>query len=340
MSASHIPVVPTTGAVSDATSGDEPAIVARGLTRRFGRKTAVDGVDLDIPRARIYGFLGPNGSGKSTTIRMLCGLLAPSAGRVTVLGHEVPRDAELLRPRLGYMTQKFSLWDDLTVAENLGFMAQVFDLDAARRRRRIDDVVAEFDLARVLAQRAGTMSGGQRQRLALAAATLHEPQLLLLDEPTSAVDPQSRRDFWESLFALVDRGVTILVSTHYMDEAERCHQLAILADGRLVAQGVPKQLMRDIAAAVVEIEAADTVAARRVMLQDDAVRSVAQLGTRLHVLLRPDTPEPERRCGEALAAAGVAAHAVRLGASLEDVFVAATGFRRTTHGGADADGGR
>jgi ABC-2 type transport system ATP-binding protein len=307
------------------------AIVARGLTRRFGCVTAVDGVDLAIPRARIYGFLGPNGSGKSTTIRMLCGLLRPTSGTVQVLGHEMPRDAERLRPRLGYMTQKFSLWDDLTVAENLRFMSQVFDLGRERRRVRVDAVVEEFDLHRVLAQRAGTLSGGQRQRLALAAATLHEPELLLLDEPTSAVDPQSRREFWESLFALVARGVTILVSTHYMDEAERCHELAILADGRLVAQGTPRQLMTDIPAQVVEVEANDTVIARRALLADDAVLSVAQLGTRLHVLLRPATAQPAARCAARLREAGVVAQATVIGASLEDVFVAATGFTRTSH---------
>jgi ABC-2 type transport system ATP-binding protein len=328
----------TMAALSNTVEAAEPAIVARGLTRRFGRVTAVDGVDLDIPRARIYGFLGPNGSGKSTTIRMLCGLLHPSAGTVQVLGHEMPRDAERLRPRLGYMTQKFSLWDDLSVRENLGFMSQVFDLDRDRRRRRTDAVVEEFHLGRLLEQRAGTLSGGERQRLALAAATLHEPELLLLDEPTSAVDPQSRRDFWESLFVLVARDVTILVSTHYMDEAERCHELAILADGRLVAQGAPKQLMADIPAEVVEIEAEDTVAARKALLEDEAVLSVAQLGTRLHVLLRPETASPAERCADRLRGAGVAAQAVTVGASLEDVFVAATGFKRTSHAAA-ANGG-
>jgi ABC-2 type transport system ATP-binding protein len=304
------------------------AISARGLTRRFGHVTAVDGIDLDIPRARIYGFLGPNGSGKSTTIRMLCGLMVPSAGTVTVLGHEMPRDAEQLRTRLGYMTQKFSLWDDLTVRENLEFMAQVFGLAAARRRQRIAAVAGEFELEALLQQRAGTLSGGQRQRLALGAATLHEPELLLLDEPTSAVDPQSRRDFWESLFALVSRGVTILVSTHYMDEAERCHQLAILAEGRIVAQGDPQQLMSDIPAAVVEVEAPDTSAARRVLLEDPAVLSVAQLGTRLHVLLDPATSEPAARTMQRLSAASVAARTELVRASLEDVFVAATGFGR------------
>ena len=173
-----------------ADAATEPAIRARGLTRRFGHVTAVDGIDLDIPRARIYGFLGPNGSGKSTTIRMLCGLLQPSAGTVTVLGHEMPRDAEQLRTRLGYMTQKFSLWDDLTVRENLEFMAQVFGLAARSAARRASRPWPKNSTWRPLfKQRAGTLSGGQRQRLALAAATLHEPELLLLDEPTSAVDP-------------------------------------------------------------------------------------------------------------------------------------------------------
>jgi ABC-2 type transport system ATP-binding protein len=323
--------------VATAVSPDsDTAIVARGLTRRFGKLTAVDGVDLDIPRARIYGFLGPNGSGKSTTIRMLCGLLRPSAGTVQVLGHEMPRDAERLRARLGYMTQKFSLWDDLTVRENLEFMARVFGLDRDARVRRIGNAGTEFDLERLRGQRAGTLSGGQRQRLALAAATLHEPELLLLDEPTSAVDPQSRRDFWESLFALVARGVTILVSTHYMDEAERCHELAILADGRLVAQGAPQRLMADIAATVVEVESDDTVAAREALQADAAVFSIAQLGTRLHVLLDPSAAAPESRIAAQFAAAGVVARATRVPASLEDVFVAATGFRRTQHAGREA----
>ena len=270
----------------------EAAIVATGLTRRFGRLTAVDAVDLVIPRAGIYGFLGPNGSGKSTTIRMLCGLLEPSAGSVQVLGHEMPRDAEQLRRRLGYMTQRFSLWDDLTVSENLEFMARIFGLRRAACRKRIDELAAEYDLGGVMYQRAGTMSGGQRQRLALAAATLHRPELLLLDEPTSAVDPQSRRDFWESLFRLVGDGTTILVSTHYMDEAERCHRLAILAEGQLVAEGPPRRLMRDIPATVIEIEADDTAAARAALHGDGAVRSIAQLGTRLHALLDRGTPEP------------------------------------------------
>ena len=310
-----------------------PAIVARGLTRTFGKVRAVNGVNLEIPRARIYGFLGPNGSGKSTTIRMLCGLLQPTSGTATVLGLEMPRDAERLRQRLGYMTQKFSLWDDLTVAENLEFMAQIFGLNAAQRRVRMAAASAEYDLGALLHQRSGTMSGGQRQRLALAAATLHEPELLMLDEPTSAVDPQSRRDFWESLFTLVGRGVTILVSTHYMDEAERCHRLAILAEGRVVAEGEPKQLMAGIPASVIEIEAEATGPARAALVADDAVRSVAQLGTRLHALIDPSVERPAERVDTRLRAARVEAQVTQVHASLEDVFVAATGFGRAPAGG-------
>jgi len=309
------------------------AITARGLARHFGAVVAVAGIDLDIPRAQIYGFLGPNGSGKSTTIRMLCGLLVPTRGTVTVLGHAVPRESEVVRRKLGYMTQRFSLWDDLTVAENLDFMTRVYGLDRAQRRGRIASRIAEYDLGAIVKQRAGTLSGGQRQRLALAAATLHAPELLLLDEPTSAVDPQSRRDFWESLFALVAAGTTILVSTHYMDEAERCHRLAILDRGRIAAEGTPRQLARDIDVAVIEIEAEDLVAARRALSTLPEVRSVAQLGHRLHVLLSRDAPEPEHRLAAALAPHCPDARVERVGASLEDVFVAATRLR----GGAAAE---
>src|SRR6185436_10819835 len=259
----------------------------------FGKLVAVDHVSLDIPRATIYGFLGPNGSGKSTTIRMLCGLLRPSEGECTVLGHPVPREAEALRMKIGYMTQRFSLWEDLTVQENLDFIGRIFGLDGKLRTTRIDERLRQYHLEDRREQRAGTMSGGQKQRLALAAATLHEPELLLLDEPTSAVDPQSRRDFWESLFELVDRGTTILVSTHYMDEAERCHGLAILDARKLVAEGAPKDLIRDIPATVIEIETDDTIAARRAIEDDPAVLSIAQLGTQLHALVDPQRSDPE-----------------------------------------------
>jgi ABC-2 type transport system ATP-binding protein len=236
----------------------------------------------------------------------------------------MPRDAEKLRRKLGYMTQRFSLYEDLSVRENLEFLGEIYSLGAAQRRARIAVLLDEFRLADRAEQRAGTLSGGQRQRLALAAATLHEPELLFLDEPTSAVDPQSRRDFWESLFQLVDRGTTILVSTHYMDEAERCHGLAILDQGRIVAAGAPSQLMREIDAAVVEIEGAELRAARDVLARLREVQSVAQLGQRLHALVDRDVAEPAAQLARALEAAGVVAHVALARASLEDVFVAAT----------------
>ena len=303
-----------------------PAISARNLTRRFGKLVAVDHVSLDIPRATIYGFLGPNGSGKSTTIRMLCGLLRPSEGECTVLGHPVPREAEQLRMKIGYMTQRFSLWEDLTVQENLDFIGRIFGLDGQVRAARIEERLRQYHLEDRREQRAGTMSGGQKQRLALAAATLHEPELLLLDEPTSAVDPQSRRDFWESLFELVDRGTTNLVSTHYMDEAERCHGLAILDRGRLVAEGSPRQLMDAIDAVVIEIEADDVRAARHAIDGQEYVKSVAQLGNRLHALLDPQRRDPEGSIRALLEQQGVQGKVERVRASLEDVFVAATRF--------------
>ncbi len=299
-------------------------MTAVGLTRRFKDVVAVNDVDLQIPKAQIYGFLGPNGSGKSTTLRMLCGLLRPTAGRIQVLGLDIPRQSELLRRRIGYMTQKFSLWDDLTVGENLDFMARIFTLERSRATTRIDAALHEYHLAPLRDRLAGAMSGGQRQRLALAAATLHEPELLLLDEPTSAVDPQSRRDFWESLFTLAGRGTTILVSTHYMDEAERCHRLAIMDMGRLVAEGSPAALIADLQFHVVEVTSASMPEVRALLQQLQQVRSLAQIGTHLHVLMNPDAGEPELQIGSALAAANITAEVQRARANLEDVFVAAT----------------
>ena len=308
------------------------AISARGLARRFGAVAAVDGIDLDVERASIYGFLGPNGSGKSTTLRMLCGLLVPTRGSATVLGHRVPSEAEAVRRKLGYMTQRFSLWDDLTVGENLDFMCRVQGLGRATRAERIADRVGCYRLGEFTGRRAGTLSGGERQRLALAAATLHDPELLLLDEPTSAVDPQTRRDFWESLFTLAEHGTTILVSTHYMEEAERCHRLAILDHGRIAAEGEPKALARDIGATVIEIECEDLARARALLAQVPEVQSLTQLGSRLHALLPRDAVAAEWRLRELLAAQGVAASVQRVGATLEDVFVAATQLRRVAAG--------
>ena len=300
------------------------AISARQLTRKFGARTAVDHIDLDIPSGRIYGFLGPNGSGKSTTLRMLCGMLLPSEGHAEVFGLSVVDDAEAIRRRLGYMPQKFSLWEDLTTDENLRFIADLYGLDGDVAGR-IAQQRQTYDLEQLRNQRAGTMSGGQKQRLALAAATLHSPELLLLDEPTSAVDPQSRRDFWERLFQLAERGATILVSTHYMDEAERCHGLAILAEGRLVAEGSPRDLMNAVDADVYEIEGADGSEAPRLIRELPWVHGVTQLGIRLRVL----TDRRQGGAGDALRALlakhGIGARIEPTHASLEDVFVVATG---------------
>jgi ABC-2 type transport system ATP-binding protein len=302
------------------------AIQTRGLTRRFGDFTAVAGVDLAIPRGRVYGFLGPNGAGKSTTIRMLCGLLEPTSGEARVLGHQMPRDAEALRRKLGYMTQNFSLYTDLTVRENLEFMAEIFTLPRAQRDARISGNMQRYFLTDLTDRRAGSLSGGQKQRLALAAATLHAPELLFLDEPTSAVDPQSRRDFWDRLFELAAAGTTILVSTHLMDEAERCHGLAIISRGKLVAEGTPKALMEGIDALVLEIETADPQKASVVLRDAPCVKSVTQLGTRLHALLKRNTPAPVKKLTEILRRAGLKAEIQETPANLEDVFVEATSF--------------
>jgi ABC-2 type transport system ATP-binding protein len=241
-------------------SNSQTAITADRLTRKFGSLVAVDEVDLRIPTGSIYGFLGPNG--KSTTIRMLCGLLTPTSGEASVLGLNVRRESEALKQKIGYMTQRFSLYEDLTVKENLQFVSEIYTVARSKRKPRVNELVGKFNLTAQLKQRAGTLSGGQKQRLALAAATLHEPSILLLDEPTSAVDPQNRRDFWEILFELADNGTTILVSTHYMDEAERCHSLAILDKGVKVADGTPKELGEGIDSNVIEVVASDPNKAR------------------------------------------------------------------------------
>lgn len=300
------------------------AIRARGLSKQFGSVLAVNRLDLDVPKAQIYGFLGPNGSGKSTTIRMLCGLLQPTDGSAMVLGSNAVTDSDALKKRIGYMTQKFSLYADMTVEENLRFIADIFSLERKSRRPRIEELLSEYDLVSQRDQFAGTMSGGQKQRLALACAVLHRPELLLLDEPTSAVDPKSRRDFWAKLFALADEGTTILVSTHYMDEAERCHRLAILDRGAKVADGSPAELQGRTGMVVVEVLADDPSAANRRLSQVDEVASVTQLGVRLRVLIPDDTRAPLELVKRSLETNGAKFEAAVVPASLEDVFVAVT----------------
>ena len=271
-------------------------------------------------------------------LRMLCGLLRPTSGSATVLGLNVATAAEEIRRRLGYMTQKFSLWDDLTVQENLQFLGSVHGISGEPLRQRIRELLELYWLTDRAKQRAGTMSGGQRQRLALAAATIHKPELLLLDEPTSAVDPQSRRDFWDRLFLLANSGATVLVSTHYMDEAERCHGLAILAEGRLVAEGAPETLTRNIDASIYEVEGDSGVSARVALAGTPDVLGLAQIGASLRVICRRDVHDMTLRLTTALRGAGIAAVPRPAAANLEDVFVVAT--RRHSDGGAQLASGR
>lgn len=306
----------------------EYAIQARGLSKQFGSLVAVNEVDLDVPTGKIYGFLGPNGCGKSTTIRMLCGLLTPTSGSATVLGLDTRKDAEALKQKIGYMTQKFSLFEDLTVKENLEFVSTIYTLGSHARKARVNELLSEFDLADRSKQYAGTLSGGQKQRLALAAATLHRPSILFLDEPTSAVDPQNRRDFWETLFELANQGATILVSTHYMDEAARCHNLAILDQGVKVADGSPRQLGEQISSQVIEVLAKDSNEARNSLSKEPAITSITQLGVRLRVLMPKQQSNGVELVKNRLAESGIEAEVDAVFPDLEDVFVAVTELRR------------
>lgn len=302
----------------------ELAIEAQQLTRSFGSYIAVNKLDLRIPRGVIYGFLGPNGSGKSTSIRLLTGLLTPDSGSINILGMQLPAQAEQLRTHIGYMTQKFSLFGDLTLQENLEFIARIYGLDRRHAKSRIDELFALYELDARRNLLADSLSGGQKQRLALAAATIHRPQLLFLDEPTSAVDPENRRDFWEKLFDLCDAGTTILVSTHYMDEAERCHYLAILESGSKRADDTPQNLMRAIHASVVEIGGPQLRQLKQALLQTPHVKSVAQQGVQLRVLVENVVEDPLNWLRTHCKALMPEHQLALIRPSLEDVFVTVT----------------
>jgi ABC-2 type transport system ATP-binding protein len=301
----------------------EPIVTTHGLTRNFGEKRAVDNLDLVIERGQIYGFLGPNGSGKTTAMRLLTGLLAPTSGSATVLGHQVPKDAEQLKLSIGYMTQVFSLYRDLTVVENLKFVAEIYGLHKKDIPSRIEELVLTYDLESNVDQLSGSMSGGQRQKLALAAAVIHHPQLLFLDEPTSAVDPETRRIFWEQLFDLVDQGASMIVSTHFMDEAERCHRLAILDSGRKCADGAPFDLMENLPAQVVELSGPDLRQVKHHLDNAPGILSSAQVGTRLRVLVPRDETDPLEQVS-CLLKAFDGIECTLASVNLEDVFVTAT----------------
>ena len=270
----------------------ENVIVTRALSRRFGDLVAVRDVSLAVEKGEIFGVLGPNGAGKSTTIRMLCGILDPTSGEGTVVGFDIRRDAERVKERIGYMTQRFSLYEDLTVEENIKFYAGIYGVPRSRRKRRVTEVLESSGLVDRRTQLAGTLSGGWKQRVALASATIHEPPLLFLDEPTAGVDPVSRREFWEQIHRLAHAGTTVLLTTHYMDEAERCHRLAFIFRGTVLDIGTPGDIVarRRLRGAELECEHAQAAAER--LRADPQVDEVAHYGDVLRVVTRDDA-DPE-----------------------------------------------
>jgi ABC-2 type transport system ATP-binding protein len=260
---------------------ERPVISVHGLTKRFGPRTVVDHIDLDVAQGRICGFLGPNGSGKTTTLRMICGLLIPDDGGGEVLGLDLKTQRRAIKQQIGYMTQKFGLFSDLSIAENLEFIARVYGLD--NRKQRVEQALEQLGLASRATQLAGKLSGGWKQRLALAAAVLHEPRILLLDEPTAGVDPKARREFWDQIHRLAANGMTVLVSTHYMDEAERCHEIAYIAYGVMLARGTMAEVIAESGLKALQGEGpgADRLAAE--IEARPGVAMAAPFGTSLHV---------------------------------------------------------
>ncbi len=260
---------------------EQRAVDVQGLSKRYGSKTVVDQLSMQVRRGEVFGFLGPNGSGKTTSIRMMCGLLTPDAGGGQTLGYDILREAAAIKREVGYMTQRFGLYEDLTIRENLDFVAGVYQMD--RRRQRVDAALERLGLSARASQLAGGLSGGWKQRMALAACMLHEPQLLLLDEPTAGVDPKARRDFWEEIHALAAQGITVLVSTHYMDEAERCHRLGYIAYGQLLALGTPTQLIERSGFATWHVRGEDVSELARQLRQQPGVERVTRFGNSLHL---------------------------------------------------------
>ena len=297
---------------------DEFAIDVRGLTKRYGGRNVVDGVALQVRRGEICGFLGPNGSGKTTTIRMLCGLLEPDAGEGRCLGLDIRSQARRIKLRVGYMTQRFGLYEDLTLEENLDFVARAYGMPD--RPALVQGTLERLGLLARRKQLAGTLSGGWKQRLALAACMLHKPDLLLLDEPTAGVDPKARRDFWQQIHSLAAEGLTVLVSTHYMDEAERCHKLVYISYGRLLASGSAEQVIAQAALQTWELRG-DGLAAITALLQQDPRWMVVAFGTAVHVSAPRGHDLPAWLAEKAL---GNACVVTPIATGLEDVFIALT----------------
>jgi ABC-2 type transport system ATP-binding protein len=292
------------------------AIDVSGLNKHFGAKHVVRDLTLSVHRGEIYGFLGPNGSGKTTSIRMLCGLLTPDSGRGTCLGYDVIRETAAIKREVGYMTQRFSLWEDLTIRENLDFVARMYGM--SDRARVVASAIDDLGLGDRREQLAGELSGGWKQRLALAACLLHRPKLLLLDEPTAGVDPKARRDFWEEIYRLAGQGISVLVSTHYMDEAERCHRLAYISAGTLLATGTAAEVVAEQHLSAWSVSGPDLVTIVDRLRGMPGVEHVTPFGATLHVTGRDAVALEHSVKSLAL---GPGHHAERIDAGLEDVFI-------------------
>lgn len=297
-------------------SAPDIAINVEGLSKSFGSHKVVSDLSMQVKRGSIYGFLGPNGSGKTTTIRMLCGLLTPDAGEGTCLGYDIRRDADKIKRQVGYMTQRFSLYQDLSVRENLEFVARLYGMRDARGAAR--DMIQRIGLNGREEQLAGELSGGWKQRLALGACTLPNPKLLLLDEPTAGVDPKARRDFWNEIHALAAEGLTVLVSTHYMDEAERCHRIGYIAYGRMLATGTVEEVVRGSGLVTFVVHGALKPAEISALAATDGVEQVAPFGTTLHVV-GTDKAKLEAALAPLKRQSGITVEADQT--SLEDVFI-------------------
>jgi ABC-2 type transport system ATP-binding protein len=293
-----------------------PAIDVHGLNKSFGDKHVVVDLTLRVERGEIFGFLGPNGSGKTTSIRMLCGLLTPDSGSGTCLGYDILKDSAQIKRNVGYMTQRFSYWDDLSIRENLDFVARVYEMPG--RGQAVEDAIGQLGLGARAEQLAGELSGGWKQRLALAACMLHKPQLLLLDEPTAGVDPTARRDFWEELHRLAALGISVLVSTHYMDEAERCHKLAFIADGKLLVQGTAAEVVASQHLTTWSIRGEHLAELAAQLEHQPGVDQTVVFGAALHATGR-DAAALEKSVTRAARAAGLDATPIETG--IEDVFI-------------------
>ncbi|HEY5627200.1 MAG TPA: ABC transporter ATP-binding protein [Nitrospira sp.] len=296
-------------------NGRDLAIDVRGMTKRFGPRTVVDKIGLQVRRGEIYGFLGPNGSGKTTFIRMLCGLLRADEGTGTCLGYDVITESDAIRAAVGYMTQRFSFYEDLSIGENLDFVGRMFGID--RRQEAVEQSLERLGLAERRRQLAGELSGGWKQRLALAACLIHQPKLLLLDEPTAGVDPKARRDFWEQIHELAAGGLTFLITTHYMDEAERCHRLAYIAYGKLLAYGTVSDVVAQARLTTWSVSGPDLYRLAGVLRRQPGVQQAVAFGDRLHV--SGDDPEALE---SAISAFRTAPYEWQpIGTGLEDVFI-------------------